>query len=700
MYRIGIDVGGTFTDLVAIDGAGQVTIAKSPSTPADQSIGVLMGLEVLANEIGLTREALLRQTEQIVHGTTAATNALLERRGAKVGLLTTQGHRDVLEQREGYKPARYDLRLTPQPALVPRHLRLGVKERLRFDGSTQTPLDEASLRESIRTLQANAVEAVAICFLHSHVNPKHELRARAIVEEMMPEAYISVSSQIIREIKEYERFSTTVVNAFVGKELKNYLTNLGCLLDNSGYGNGVLIMHSHGGVGTIADSIALSAACVLSGPAGGIAAASYISSLTNEQNLISFDMGGTSTDIAIIENGRVPLSTNRDIDDLRVALPSIDIHTIGAGGGSIAHVDIGGILHVGPESAGADPGPASYGKGGQRPAVTDANVVLGYFDPKSFLGGRTSFDGAAAEKAVGAVAEALDCSVVEAAEGIQRVVNTQMAEGVRVMSVRRGVDLRNYTLLSFGGAAGLHVSDVARMLDVKRIIVPGVASVLSAWGMLATDLRYELSRSHLTGLSSADPGEIRQAFKELEQQGRDKLAQFDLGRIEIERTVDMRYGEQVFELNVLLDGVNIDASDFIEAIISRFHKRHEEVYTYKSLQQEVILVNIRVSAIGKLDAVRPRSLSRAEANGSAPTTRRIYRDGWSDVTLYRLEHLAVGSVIEGPALVESRTTTVALRDGDRATVNDLGWLDISVGFTETASLKPAKEERKNAVALQ
>ncbi|WP_439406593.1 hydantoinase/oxoprolinase family protein [Bradyrhizobium sp. DASA03076] len=309
--------------------------------------------------------------------------------------------------------------------------------------------------------------------------------------------------------------------------------------------------------------------------------------------------------------------------DLRVALPSIDIHTIGSGGGSIGHVDIGGILHVGPESAGADPGPASYGKGGQKPAVTDANVVLGYFDPKSFLGGRTSFDGAAAEKAVAHIADALECSVVEAAQGIQRVVNTQMAEGVRVMSVRRGVDLRNYTLLSFGGAAGLHVSDVARMLDVKRIIVPGVASVLSAWGMLATDLRYELSRSHLTSLASADPIELRQAFAELEQQGREKLAQFDLGRIEIERTVDMRYGEQVFELNVPLDGVNIDAPTFVEEVIARFHKRHEDVYTYKSLQQEVILVNIRVSAIGKLDAVRPRTPSRSDAACSAPITRRV-----------------------------------------------------------------------------
>ncbi len=680
MYRIGIDVGGTFTDFVAIDSAGQVTIAKSPSTPADQSKGVLAGLTVLAEEMGMSRKDLLAKTGQIVHGTTAATNALLQRRGAKVGLLTTEGHRDVLEQREGLKPERYNLRLAPHAPLVPRHLRLGVKERMRFDGSVLTPLDEANLRGSIRTLQSHGVETIAICFLHAHSNAAHEQMARHIVEEMMPGVYISLSSEVICEIKEYERFSTTVVNAFVGLELGRYLKNLEGQLREAGYVNEVLIMHSHGGVGTIADSTALAAACVLSGPAGGIAAARYISTLTGEENLVSFDMGGTSTDIAILEQGRVPLSTNRDISDIRIALPSIDIHTIGSGGGSIAHVNIGGILHVGPQSAGADPGPASYGKGGLQPAVTDANVVLGYFDPKSFLGGRTSFDGQAAETAVSRTARDLGCTVYEAAEGIQRVVNTQMAEGVRVMSVRRGVDLRNYTLLSFGGAAGLHVSDVARILDVKRVIVPGVASVLSAWGMLATDLRYELSSSHMSSMASADATALRKAFRELELQGRMKLKGLEHANVEIERSVDMRYGEQVFELNVSLDGVDIDTDSFIDEVVQRFHKRHEEVYTYKNLAQEVILVNIRVSAIGKLDAVRPRSLARAEVTADqASKTRRVYANGWSDIPVYELDRLSIGAVVEGPALVESKTTTVALRPGDRAVVNNLGWLDIAVG---------------------
>jgi N-methylhydantoinase A len=677
-YRIGIDVGGTFTDLAAVDENGNVTIAKAPSTPADQSLGVLNGLKLLADGFGLSLSDLMARTKQIVHGTTAATNALLERRGARVGMLTTRGHRDVVEQREGLKPERYNLRLAPIPPLVPRYLRLGIEERMRFDGTVETPLSDAAVEEALDFFQKEGINAVAICYLHSYQNAEHEVRTRELVQKRMPSVFVSISSEITGQIKEYERFSTTVVNAFVGKELGHYLKNLEQRIHDAGFRNEILIMHSHGGVGTIADSISLAAGCVLSGPAGGIAGAQFASAITNAPNLVAFDMGGTSTDITLIQNGKAALSTNRDIDNVKVALPSIDIETIGSGGGSISYVDIGGILRVGPESAGADPGPACYGRGGNRPAVTDANVVLGYYDPVKFLGGRTAFDGEAAHKAVGWLADQLGCSLIEAAEGIQRIVNTQMAECARIMSVRRGVDLRKYALLSFGGAAGLHIADVARLLEVSRVIVPRVSSVFSAWGMLTTDLRYELSLSHLCSSSDVGLDDLRRKFAALEARGKAKFDQRLTEDIKIARAFDMRYGEQVFELEVSLDGLNLDDPLFVEKAVERFHNRHEEVYTYKNIDQDVVLVNLRVTATSELESLPTEKVESGFGAASPIGKRKIYCRGWSTVPVYDLDSLKAGTTLTGPAILESMTTTIALRDGDLATVTEHGWLDIAM----------------------
>ena len=678
MYRIGIDVGGTFTDFALSNADGLVAIAKSPSTPEDQSEGVLVGLEILAREQGLALGELLARTVQVIHGTTAATNALLERRGAKVGLLTTRGHRDILEQREGLKPERYNLRLRPAPVLVPRERRIGIAERIRFDGSVELPLDEAALRREILALKDAGLDAIAICFLHAYRNPEHEIAAKRIVGEVMPDAYVSISSEVLPQIKEYERLSTTVVNSFVGKELSRYLGNLQSRLQGAGYGGEILVMHSHGGVGTIADSVALAAGCVLSGPAGGIAGARFMAELSGVGDLVSFDMGGTSTDISVLEGGAVPLSSNRDVDNIKVALPSIDIHTIGSGGGSIASVEAGGILHVGPASAGATPGPACYGKGGVKPTVTDANVVLGYYDGKKFLGGRTAFDPDAAHDAMRSIADGLNCSIVEAAEGVQRVVNTQMAEGVRVMAVRRGVDLRRYTLLSFGGAAGLHIADIARLLQIRRVMVPRVASVLSAWGMLATDLRYELSRSHMSNVRELKPDMLRELFDAMERDGRDKLGSRLEESVQIVRSLEMRYGEQIFEIKVSLEGIDLASPALLADIATRFHERHQELYGYHSPDQEIVLVNLCVTAIGKLDG-RPTETVRTDGAVMRPTGKRtIYAAGEASIDVFDMADLVPGQTIEGAAIIESATTTVLLRDGDRARLNPGGWIDIDI----------------------
>ena len=678
MHCIGIDVGGTFTDLVAVDGEGKVTFAKAPSTPSDQSVGVMDGLQRLAEEMGADLAKLLAETERIVHGTTAATNALLEGKGARVGLVTTDGHRDILEMREGFKPDRYNLRMAAPDPLVPRARRLGVRERIRADGHVDTPLDEASLDRAVQKLVADKVEAVSICFLHAYKDSRHEKAAAKAVTRAMPDAHVSVSSEVLPQIKEYERVCTTVVNAYVGPILRNYLSRLEDRLKSAGYRGPVLIMQSHGGVASIAEAIRLAAGAVLSGPAGGVAGGRYASRLLSEGNLIPFDMGGTSTDISVIMGGESQVASDREVGGHSVALPSLDIITLGAGGGSIARVDEGGIFRVGPESAGAEPGPACYGKGGQAPTVTDANLVLGYLDPDNFLGGRIRLDVAAAERAVDGLAQRLGMSRVAAAKGVFRLVNTNMAEGIRLVSVRRGLDPRRFALLAFGGAAGLHVTALARQLEINRVVVPRVAAVLSAWGMLATDLRHEVVQTHLGDASRLSAEQLRQVFERIEGEGRRHLADSFNGPIRVQRSVEMRYGEQIFEIRVSLDGLDLDQPDLIERIVDRFHRRHEELYTYSQRSHDVVLVNARLAVIGELPAL-PEESELASSAAAAPRTRRtIFLNEPTEVPIYELEHLPPDAQIEGPAIVESATTAILLAAKDRATVTRHGWLDIEV----------------------
>jgi len=678
MLRIGIDVGGTFTDLVAVNEAGTTTLAKSASTPADPSIGVIAGLELLAEALGLPLAAMLADTDRIVHGTTVATNALLEHKGAKVGLLTTEGHRDVIEMREGLKDDRYNLRMPPPVLLVPRDRRLGVRERMRADGRIEISLDRASLNAAIAELKRANVEAVAICYIHAWRDPAHERETAAAVAAAMPGVYLSLSSDVFPQIKEFDRVSTTIVNAYVGPALSRYLKRLETRLKEVGYGGPLLIIQSHGGVTPVDEAARIAAGGVLSGPAGGVAGSRYAAKLLDSGNLIPFDMGGTSTDICLIVDGEPVLTTGRGVGGHRLALNSLDIASLGAGGGSIGRVDTGGILHVGPESAGAMPGPACYGRGGTRATVTDANLVLGYLDPKNFLGGRATLDVAAAEAALDRLAGELGVTRIQAAEGVHRVVNTNMAEGIRLISVRRGVDPRRFALLSFGGAAGLHVADVARQLDLTRIVVPRVASVLSAWGMLATDLRFEVSRTHIGDAGRLDGAAVKRLFDDMEAEGRTRLAASYDGPVRIERTVEMRYGEQIFEIAVPLTGIDWSVADPLPQIVERFHNRHEELYTYALRNQEAVLVNARAAIIGVLPDL-PQEPTRTGGSTATPTgMRHVHIGDWLDVPVYDLDTLAPGQAIAGPAIVESAMTTVLLRPGNKASVTPHGWLDISV----------------------
>src|SRR6478609_6060192 len=442
MFRIGVDVGGTYTDLVATDESGRTVFAKSPSTPADQSIGVMAGLEELARRLGVSRAAMLATTERLVHGTTVATNALLERKGAKVALLTTAGHRDVIEMREGLKPDRYDLRSPPPEPLVPRERRFGVRERLKASGEVSIPLDQASLDEAIAGIKKSGATSVAVCFLHSYLNPVHELAAVTRLAKAMPGISVSRSSDVLPQIKEYERVSTTIVNAYVEPIVRGYLASLAERLAEAGLKGSLFVVLSHGGMAPVEEASRLAAGTVLSGPAGGMSGGRRCADLLGIPDLVPFDMGGTSTDISLISDGQASLSADGMLAGQRIALRALDIASIAAGGGSIASVDAGKTLRVGPESAGSVPGPACYGNGGTAATVTDANVVLGYLDASAFMGGARPLDRAASESAVDCVAAALGLPRLEAAAGIYRMINLKMADGIRLMTLRRGVDPR------------------------------------------------------------------------------------------------------------------------------------------------------------------------------------------------------------------------------------------------------------------
>ncbi|MBI5322579.1 hydantoinase/oxoprolinase family protein [Bradyrhizobium sp.] len=679
MYTIGVDVGGTYTDLVATDEGGLTVFAKSPSTPADQSLGVMAGLEELAKRLGVSRAVMLATTGRFVHGTTVATNALLERKGAKVALLTTEGHRDVLEMREGLKPDRYDLRSPPPEPLVPRERRLGVRERLKADGSAAIALDARSLDAAIDAARKSGANSIAVCFLHAYLNPAHELAAVEHLRAAMPDITVSRSSDVLPQIKEYERVSTTVVNAYVEPVVRRYLTNLEKRLAEAGFKGSLFIVLSHGGMAPVEEAARLAAGTVLSGPAGGVSGGRRCADLVGVGDLVPFDMGGTSTDISLIAEGHASLSADGMLAGQRIALRSLDIASIAAGGGSIASVDGSGTLRVGPESAGSVPGPACYGNGGTAATVTDANVVLGYLDASAFMGGARPLDRAAAEAAVDRIAAALGLSRVEAAAGIYRMINLKMADGIRLMTLRRGVDPRKFALLSFGGAAGLHAAEVARELEIKRIIVPTVASVLSAWGMLTSDLRYEVSRTHYGAGGRIAADEVRALFAELEKQAESRLKSWFNGPIRIERSAEMRYGEQIFEIDVSLDGLDWKSPSLVDAIEDRFHRRHEELYTYSSPGQEVVFVNARVAAVGEVAQRGEGARTEAQASACKPQgTREAYFGGWRDIPVYAFDKLQPGHSLEGPAIIEAETTTVLVDTGDRVSVNALGWLDITL----------------------
>ena len=649
---VGVDTGGTFTDFVLLED-GELRVHKVLSTPSDPAGAILQGL----SDLGVGEELAA-----LVHGSTVATNAVLERKGVKTGLITTEGFRDVLEIGRQTRPKLYAIRVEREPTLVPRDLRVEVTERLDELGDVLIPLDDDSVDEAVSTLARAGVDSVAVCLLFSFANPDHERRVALAARGAG--LHVSASFEVLPEFREYERTSTVVLNAYVAPIMDRYLGRLEQSLPGAAT---FRIMQSNGGSISATTARQEAARTLLSGPAAGVVGAAYVASAAGFDRSISFDMGGTSTDVALIE-GDVTETTDGSIGGHPTKLPMIDIHTVGAGGGSIAWFDSGGALRVGPRSAGADPGPAAYGRQGSEPTVTDANVVLGRLIPDAFLGGGMRLDREAALKAVTEIAERLDSTVGEAALGMVRVANANMEAAIRVISVERGHDPRLFTLVAFGGAGPLHACELANALRIPRVLVPSTPGVLSALGMLAADILKDYVQTVMVGAEQAAE-RVEPIFAELEQRGRDDLARegIDQEQTSIERYLDLRYVGQSYELQVPYEGD-------LEAAVRQFHDAHERRFGYSDPTERVQVVNVRLKARGIADrpridreAVDPNAI--AEPNAVRPVV--FGSDAGANelqTPIFDRATLQPGVRISGPAIVTQYDTTTVLPPGWRLSV--------------------------------
>ena len=678
---IGIDVGGTFTDFFLWSPRGQVQTCKVLSTPQDPSIGMLDGLRSMAESRRESVETLVCRIRTMVHGTTVTTNATLTRSGARTGLITTEGVRDALQMRRGIREEQYDNRYLNVVPLVPRYLRRTVRGRLDYAGKEIRPLDHEDLRAAARLLAREGVEAVAVCFMNAFANPAHEEAAAEVLAKELPDAYLSVSSRVLPSIRFYDRVSTTVLNAYIGPVLRGYLNSLMVKLADVGFGGVLLIMQSNGGLALPELTLERPATTLLSGPAAGPRAAVEFTRVHGQESCILMDMGGTSFDASLVRQGAATMKTQGEIDRLRIALPMLAIITIGAGGGSIGWIDEGGLLRMGPRSAGALPGPACYGQGGEKPTCTDANLVLGYLDPSFFAGGKLKLDLEQARQAISEhIAGPLGLSVEDAAAGMFRVINANMAHGVREITVKRGLDPREFPLVVAGGAGPLHACMIASDLDIPTLLVPATASLLCASGMLLTDLQHDHVRSYIVPFGQIDPDRLRAITESMVLEGQEELRREGVERERSRHQVslDIRYVKQYHEVTVPVPLETILSGD-LEAVARAFHAEHDRLYGYDLEEQgtELELINLRVRSLGLTDKPElPRVEPGGEDAGHALKDRRQAfvpeLAAFAEVPVYDGHLLKAGNKVPGPALIERIDTTILVSAGFAATVDTLG----------------------------
>jgi N-methylhydantoinase A/oxoprolinase/acetone carboxylase beta subunit len=663
--RIAVDIGGTFTDLQILDTrSGAITNLKTPTTPEDPSLGLMTGIGAAAAREGFT----FADIGYLLHGTTIATNAVLERKLAKGALVTTAGFEDVLEIGRHYRREVYALNPQVPPALIPRDRRVGVIERIRADGSVETALTEAALEALGVRLDSLDVEAVALCLLNAYVNPGHEIAIADYLARTRPALKVSPSSALNAEIREYERTSTTVLNALLMPVVAGYLDKLERRMRAEDCQPRLLLVQSNGGVCSAATAAREPVRLLLSGPSGGAAACARISTALGEANAVGVDMGGTSFDVSVVRGGRANLVAQGEIDRMPVRLPMVEMRTIGAGGGSLAKVRAGGRLTVGPESAGSRPGPACYGRGGTEPTVTDANLALGRLDGEGFLGGGMRLDVAAAEAAIAAhVARPLGLGVEPAAEGLLAVTNASLGGAIRLSLFEKGLDPRDFAVIAFGGAAGLHAVDVAGELGIRRVVFPESASTLSAYGILHSDLAHDLVRSKVLAATVDNTGALAAMAESLHQEA---TARLDADAVpeadrQIELSADMRYKGQAFELMIAAGGAAGFDGAVLDGLVEAFHATHRQRFSYANPGGAVEIVSLRVSAIGRLP-MRAGSFAPQATEPQPARRRKVWMDGgWREIAAWSRAAIGPGAEIEGPALIEEAYTTVLLAAGWR-----------------------------------
>ena len=670
-WRLGVDCGGTFTDICLLDeDGGRVEVWKTTSTPDDPSRGIARGLAEAIGRFALAAA----DVGYFGHGTTVATNALIQGQGTATGLVTTDGFRDLLEIGRQKRPELYDLQADKPRALVSRDLRLEIPERIRHDGTVETPIDQEAMRRAARYLKAAGVKSVAVCFLYGFLASEHEDIACRILAEEFPEAFLSVAHRVAPEFREFERLSTAVVNAYLGPVVAGYVVRLAERARAIGIAAPPHFTQSNGGVMGLEQARRLPVRMVLSGPSTGVIGAQAIGRQVGIDDLITFDMGGTSTDVALIASGECRRANEAVVHGYPIKAPMLDIHSVGAGGGSIAYVDSGGLLKVGPRSAGADPGPVCYGRGNAEPTVTDANLILGTLAPDSLLGGRMRLRRDLAEAAVGRLAKRLDMDLVSTASGILSVVTANMAKAIRVISVQRGYDPRDYALLAFGGAGPLHAAELARELDIKRIIVPRNPGILCAMGLLLTDLRVDFAASRLTPLRPGAEAIVAEELGKLEGRAREWFAAEEIApeARHLRRFVDMRYAGQNYELQVPLPEGGISAAS-LAALSEEFLGAHARLYGFAPEEEPIQLVTFRIEAAGIVRKAAFPAVGEAgpDASEAFLGRREVFFRTSGDFlacALYARDRLKAGNVVAGPAIIAQMDATTLVAPGMTARV--------------------------------
>jgi N-methylhydantoinase A/oxoprolinase/acetone carboxylase beta subunit len=703
MRRLGVDVGGTFTDLIYVDDeAGKVLVHKLPTTPDDPSRGTVQGVQELTAEAGESPSAL----DQVFHGTTIATNIVIEHTGAKVGMITTEGYRDILHIARHKKPLNFsnyqDLPWQRYP-IVRRRYRLTVPERITGEGKVLVPLDEERARERVRELKEAGVEAVSVCFLFSFLNPEHEARVAEIVREEFPEAFLSVSSEVLPQYREYERFSTVCLNAYIGPKVASYVRRLEDELRALDVRTGVHLMTSASGVATTDAATTRPVNLLMSGPVAGVVGGIWAGKQAGYENVITLDVGGTSADIGLAQGGRLRMKHLLDtkVGPYQAMIPMVDVDTIGAGGGSIAYVDQGGIFRVGPRSAGADPGPAAYGRGGTEATATDAMVVLGWLRPEAFLGGGMQLEPDLARRAFEeGPAAALGMSVEEAAMGAVQILTHSMVQSIEENSVRKGYDPRDFALVAEGGAGPLFAAQIAVEVGTPAVLVPPYPGVTAAMGLLATDMVYEYAATAYQRLSSLDAAGIEQRFRELEEEARRQLEEDGIPaeRLVLQRVVDARYAGQGYELRVDVGSGAVDEA-WVEKLRTDFHDVHEREYSRRFEESDIEVPNVRVRGVGLMPPLQTAEVERGE---KAPPEDALRYEGTAwfrvqgelrqlETRYYDRPSLQAGNRLAGPTIVYQYDSTTAIPPGLTATIDGHGNIVIATGGAARAEALEAAE---------